>query len=901
MASANVPAPHDNLTILVMNADYSHYVSDRTVAIEAFLQRVDPRPDVLLLQNVEKTVYSPTRSYDQRTIFLEALGGDNTYTKIEMLEKENLFGNFPKRNSYNMIMAKLEGEQIPSEVQEKWYCAGKFTFKNKFILMISYHGDPSHLVEHLEMFLKLQENKECKHLIIGGDFGFNMDQLELGENLRKLFKIFQLNIVTYKNQGRAKTVTLICNESLFNTTNVTVYSNKKRNPLLDYNDNGTFVKYFHFSRNTLTLDPIMINIQTRSTAPTEDPCNDLAFRLSHKAIIFGKEEEINSANQKTALEVEPALPAKEPVSQEQDFEGEPKTERVSLEAELDAISKELVATKEEQALGQESVATKEEQALGQKPVAPITETVTYVQKLELEPVTSAKEPDATAEEADVKVKPEPVILAEEADSTAETDDPTLEDSDLEEEPDLQEDSDLLEDSDLQEDSDLEVEPKPERIPLTENDKGEDLAVAFETGQAEDKTKGKPKTKKNRKGNGNEAEQVQDDLTEERDETENIEEVTKSQQEKVEPEKSKKSIEKVEPEKSKKSIADTGLKKELTAEEKAKRLEDWKKEIEKFLKKLGLSVHLKKEQSKDSATDIQIVLMNVGNSEKLTEDTLALTENLSENTTVHSSEKLYEISSEQLTGNSKKNPPKLLIFYQEGSPEKDAHMTATLGDSNYSIMFTEEGNVKTNGIIYHTGFDLTAPKEAVKMELYIPITVTTKYEKNTPPYFFMFDSHRFCLAIYTYGVKMKSLMVSFHGPNIADGLTDIRKAKNIEHYLTFFDLVRVAHSCQTMIVAGDFNIKYSDLQANCNILLENLDLTVMQYNLGPEHHRSVQSARGRNKELVDTIIHSNSISVVEGSIVVDKDIPAEIMDHHPILVTLRLPNEAEVEQREQVLQ
>jgi hypothetical protein len=188
-----------------------------------------------------------------------------------------------------------------------------------------------------------------------------------------------------------------------------------------------------------------------------------------------------------------------------------------------------------------------------------------------------------------------------------------------------------------------------------------------------------------------------------------------------------------------------------------------------------------------------------------------------------------------------------------------------------------------------------------MELYIPITVTTKYEKNPPPYFFMFDSHRFCLAIYSYGVEMQSLLVSFHGPNTAIGLTNIEKPKNIEHYLTFFDKVRVAHSCQTMIVAGDFNIKYSAIQSDCKTLLEKLNLTVMEYDLEivPEdkrtethygHHRAqnpLASGGGRKKEKVDTIIHSNSILVV-GNAIVDKDIPADIMDHHPILATLRLP-------------
>jgi hypothetical protein len=245
-----------------------------------------------------------------------------------------------------------------------------------------------------------------------------------------------------------------------------------------------------------------------------------------------------------------------------------------------------------------------------------------------------------------------------------------------------------------------------------------------------------------------------------------------------------------------------------------------------------------------------------------------------------------------------NPPKYIIFYQEGDQAKYSFLSQKMG---YTVNYTEEGSGQTNGIIYHRSFKMTDAIEAIKMELYIPITVTTKYEKNTPPYFFMFDSHRFCLAIYSYSYSyLKSLLVSFHGPNIAKGLTNIEKTKNIEHYLTFFDRVRVAHGCQTMIVAGDFNITYSAIQSDCNALLEDLDLTVMEYNLGPEHHRSMQSGRGRNKEKVDTVIYSKSIAVV-GNVAVDKDIPAEIMDHHPILVTLRLPTQAKMKQREQVLQ
>jgi hypothetical protein len=285
----------------------------------------------------------------------------------------------------------------------------------------------------------------------------------------------------------------------------------------------------------------------------------------------------------------------------------------------------------------------------------------------------------------------------------------------------------------------------------------------------------------------------------------------------------------------------------------------------------------------TANEIKIVLMNVDSSSTSTRNLARW------------KIELQQYVDKLLTPSG--NPPNYIIFYQEGDQAKYSFLSQKMG--NYNFNFTEEGSGKTNGIIYHTDFSLTAPTNAIETKLNFPKPNPPKKGKNPHPYFFMFDSHRFFLAIYSYGENMKSLMVSFHGPNIADGLTDIRKAKNIEHYLTFFDQVRLAHGCQTMIVAGDFNITFSAIQSDCNALLENLDLTVMQYNLGPEHHRSVQSGRGRNKEKVDTVIYSKIILRVS-NVVVDKDIPADIMDHHPILVTLRLPTQAKIKQRKQVL-
>ncbi len=247
---------------------------------------------------------------------------------------------------------------------------------------------------------------------------------------------------------------------------------------------------------------------------------------------------------------------------------------------------------------------------------------------------------------------------------------------------------------------------------------------------------------------------------------------------------------------------------------------------------------------------------------------------------------------------KENPPNFIIFYQEGDEAKYSFLRKKM---RYTVNYTEEGNGQTNGMIYHRSFKMTDPTVAIETKLNLP-----------PPYFFMLDSHRFNVAIYCYGVQeehLNSLLVSFHAPNIAKGLTNIEKAKIISLYLTIFDQMRVAHKCQTMIVAGDFNIKYSDLLTT--LLLEDLDLKVMGYDLEfvpvnertethYGHHRAQNPGaprRGRKKEKVDTVIYSKIISRVS-NVVIDKDIPADIMDHHAILVSLKLPNQAEMVQWEE---
>ena len=174
MASSLVPAPNDNLVIVVVYAD--SLCRTNYSGIDRFLNELKTKPDFLLAQNVKGAL-----SDDPRNSFLTALGGEGIYSTTEAMQNEVKIRGGTK-TYYNLIMAKSEheGEQIPSELQ--CYCAGKFTFNDKSILMISYNGvdirDPFDLEKDLKMFLKLKKENKCKHLIIGGTFGFKMEQLK---------------------------------------------------------------------------------------------------------------------------------------------------------------------------------------------------------------------------------------------------------------------------------------------------------------------------------------------------------------------------------------------------------------------------------------------------------------------------------------------------------------------------------------------------------------------------------------------------------------------------------------------------------------------------------------------------------------------------------------------------
>jgi hypothetical protein len=311
----------ENLVILVMNTHHgkketgeSNFYQNRNTEIKFFFETLDPKPDFLLLQEVKdtffkgRTPWTPQKverwgrmqkeHFDQREEISQALGDheatDGTrrrnYNSFEIKESVWLPTDNPKYQkieSYNMIMAKNGHPGSKKKSETLRYCAGQFTFQGKEILFISFHGDQTLgknetdprfagkdksdcLRVYFQMFLELKESTNSDHLIIGGDFNFDLDTLEFCEILRD----FPLKIVPYKKQRRGKKGTLlrkldalICDEGLSSyEIKVTVYikeekKDKKGNIL--NKDGDTFLEHFKFSKNSLDHDPLLFTIKMK--------------------------------------------------------------------------------------------------------------------------------------------------------------------------------------------------------------------------------------------------------------------------------------------------------------------------------------------------------------------------------------------------------------------------------------------------------------------------------------------------------------------------------------------------------------------------------------------------------------------------------------------------------------
>jgi hypothetical protein len=307
----------NELVILVMNTDFATYDYRRDKEIKSFFEQLEPKPDFLLLQEVKVTTLENTREpIDQRVAIKDALGKyeerDGTpksYISFETLESDGLINNPPIERivSYNMIMYKEVHQGTQFRSNTKRYCIGQFTFRRKKILLVSFHGNKNldtedlelktdtrfkditkanqtkaikkfRLGEYLKIFHKLKIDNKCHHLIVGGDFNLNVDELldaitiirktKSQKSLRErqlefadLFNSLNLQIVPYTHQREGqlnKIDALICDNGLSNDIKVTVFSNGNIIPGGD-----TLVNNSLFSKNSLDHDPLLFTIKMK--------------------------------------------------------------------------------------------------------------------------------------------------------------------------------------------------------------------------------------------------------------------------------------------------------------------------------------------------------------------------------------------------------------------------------------------------------------------------------------------------------------------------------------------------------------------------------------------------------------------------------------------------------------
>ena len=154
MAEGRIPSK-DNLSIVVMNTDFGeiekndkNFYNRRNAEIVSFFKELNPKPDFLLLQEVKITHREKNGNktkYDQADAISGALGND-VYSAVKMQESDYRI-NKPERTSikrvitYNKILHKKEYAVTEIASDSKRYCAAKFTFQKREILLISLHAN----------------------------------------------------------------------------------------------------------------------------------------------------------------------------------------------------------------------------------------------------------------------------------------------------------------------------------------------------------------------------------------------------------------------------------------------------------------------------------------------------------------------------------------------------------------------------------------------------------------------------------------------------------------------------------------------------------------------------------------------------------------------------------------
>ena len=275
----------------------------------------------------------------------DALEAVKSYRAKTQVESDDYTKDGERKFLNNMIMYN-KGYAMPVIVQDtdlpekrNRYCAEIFTYQGKRILLVSFHGNWkldetdkelkhdvkfSRIIEdakvpaikkfilgkYLSAFSKLKVDYKCQHMMIGGDFNQDLDKLletvtfKHGNQNQKqqkdrqddfigLFEKLQLEIVPYTNHRDAtKKDGLICDKILSQHLKVTVFCNKPSTT-----DEGTLVKNFPFSENSLDHHPLFFTIGLREFNETERLMRlRLRLQMSERKKFEEKQEEVSRSS-----------------------------------------------------------------------------------------------------------------------------------------------------------------------------------------------------------------------------------------------------------------------------------------------------------------------------------------------------------------------------------------------------------------------------------------------------------------------------------------------------------------------------------------------------------------------------------------------------------------------------
>jgi hypothetical protein len=309
------------LEILIANLgkDNKSTVSDkeRQAPIEHFFSNIfTTRPDFVFAQEVkiseEKKYYQtlPDSKIDQMSYVQDCLGGnvyrvfqeeefkDNPIINTET-ENNRKINTYNKYSVYNVIFwnkdsktvqtISLHGDvevSLPMKnvlvgISYKRFRICKLTKgDHQSVLLVNFHGEHKMLADekmqsfraYLQIFQQLKEKEKCNHLVIAGDFNFDLDTFKNNHLNKNILESLNLMVVPYTPQRMGKDTKgnpklkdkvdgLICDKALWkNGQEVVVYHDTKKEKPATVESNWTHIVSSKVPQAVLDHDPILFTL-----------------------------------------------------------------------------------------------------------------------------------------------------------------------------------------------------------------------------------------------------------------------------------------------------------------------------------------------------------------------------------------------------------------------------------------------------------------------------------------------------------------------------------------------------------------------------------------------------------------------------------------------------------------